>query len=117
MAGSDVCIFCKIAAGEIPATLLHEDPHLVAFQDIHPQAPTHLLVVPRKHIPSLNALTPGDAELVGRLMVEGARLAAEQNLAATGYRLVVNCGEWAGQTVDHLHLHVLGGRRLGWPPG
>ncbi len=111
------CIFCKIAAGEIPTTLLHEDADLVAFQDINPQAPTHLLVVPRKHIPSLNALTPGDAALLGRLLIEGARLAGEQSLAGNGYRLVVNCGEWAGQTVDHLHLHVLGGRRLGWPPG
>ena len=117
MASTDSCIFCKIAAGEIPATLVREDADLVAFRDINPQAPTHLLVVPRKHIPSLDALSDDDAALVGRLMVAGARLAAEQNLSGTGYRLVVNCGEWAGQTVDHLHLHVLGGRRLGWPPG
>ena len=112
----DRCLFCKIAAGKIPATILHEDPHLVSFRDINAQAPTHVLVVPRKHIPSIDAVKPEDADLVGRLVLEAARLASEQNLG-TGYRLVFNCGEWAGQTVDHIHLHVLGGRRLGWPPG
>jgi histidine triad (HIT) family protein len=111
------CLFCKIAAGKIPATILHEDPHLVSFRDINPKAPTHVLVVPRKHVPAIDALRPEDAELVGRMVLEAARLAAEQNLTGTGYRLVFNTGEWAGQTVDHIHLHVLGGRRLGWPPG
>lgn len=111
------CLFCKIATGTLPATILHEDEHLVSFRDIRPEAPTHVLVVPRKHVPSVSALLPEDAELVGRLVLEAARIAAAENLAGAGYRLVVNSGEWAGQTVDHLHLHVLGGRRLGWPPG
>jgi histidine triad (HIT) family protein len=117
MTPSDDCLFCKIAAGKVPATVLHEDEHLLSFRDIRPEAPTHVLVIPRKHLASASALEAGDAELAGRLMIEAARIAAEENLAPTGYRLVVNCGEWAGQTVDHLHLHVLGGRRFGWPPG
>jgi histidine triad (HIT) family protein len=116
MAGADDCIFCKIAAGKIPATIVHEGGDIFAFRDTNPQAPTHVLVVPRKHIPSIDALTPEDTEVVGRLLLGAARVAAEQGLSQ-GYRLVFNCGEWAGQTVDHIHLHVLGGRRLGWPPG
>jgi histidine triad (HIT) family protein len=117
MASPDDCLFCKIAAGEIPATILHQDEHLVSFRDIRPEAPTHVLVIPRKHLASVSSLSAEDTELAGRLLLEAARLAGEQNIAATGYRLVSNSGEWAGQTVDHLHLHVLGGRRFGWPPG
>ena len=112
----DRCLFCKIAAGTIPATIVHQDDDLVAFRDINPQAPTHVLVVPRKHIPSIDALATEDAEVVGRLLLGAAKVAAQQGLSQ-GYRLVFNNGEWAGQTVDHIHLHVLGGRRLGWPPG
>jgi histidine triad (HIT) family protein len=117
MATEEDCLFCKIVAGTIPSTMLHEDAHLVAFRDIRPEAPTHVLVVPRKHVASVDALRPEDAELVGRLVLEAGRIAVEQGLTSTGYRLVVNCGEWAGQSVDHLHLHLLGGRRFGWPPG
>ena len=117
MAAETDCLFCRIAAGDVPATLVHADDVLVAFRDIRPQAPTHVLLVPRRHIASANDLAPEDADLVGRLVLSARAIAAEQDLATTGYRLVLNCGEWAGQTVHHLHLHLLGGRRLGWPPG
>jgi histidine triad (HIT) family protein len=110
------CLFCDIAAGEIPATMVYSDDEYCAFRDIDPKAPTHVLVIPRRHIPSLDALGDDDAGLVGRLLVTAARVAAAEGLAA-GYRFVVNCGEEGGQTVHHLHLHILGGRPMRWPPG
>jgi histidine triad (HIT) family protein len=111
------CLFCRIVAGEIPASKVYEDDRVVAFNDITPQAPMHLLVVPRRHIESLNDLAPGDDALAGELIRRGAALAAERGYAASGYRTVFNCGPDAGQAVFHIHLHVLAGRRLGWPPG
>jgi histidine triad (HIT) family protein len=111
------CIFCRIAAGEIPAKLVHEDADTIAFRDINPQAPTHVLVIPRRHIPAVSALEPGDAEVVGKLFLAAKEIAREGGVEAGGYRLVMNNGADAGQSVDHIHLHVLGGRHFGWPPG
>jgi histidine triad (HIT) family protein len=111
------CLFCKIAAGEIPADIVFENEDLVAFRDIHPQAPTHVLVIPRRHIPTTNDLAPQDAELVGRLALAAARIAEDEGVADSGYRVVLNCNEGAGQSVFHVHLHLLGGRRFQWPPG
>jgi histidine triad (HIT) family protein len=109
------CLFCRIAAGEIPARIVHADEHVVAFHDVAPQAPTHVLVVPRRHLPSLAAAEAGDAPLLGRLLDACAAVARQLGLAS--YRVVVNNGEGAGQSVLHLHLHVLGGRGFTWPPG
>ncbi|MBI4568782.1 MAG: histidine triad nucleotide-binding protein [Planctomycetes bacterium] len=111
------CVFCKIAGGAIPATLLHQDGDTVAFQDLHPQAPTHVLVIPRDHVASTRDLQAGDAAAAGRLIVVAAKLARERGLADAGYRLVINCGKKGGQTVPHLHLHLLAGRQMNWPPG
>lgn len=111
------CLFCRIIAGEIPATRVHEDDDLVAFEDINPQAPMHLLVVPKVHVATLNDLTPAHEALVGAMVRCAARLAADRGVAASGYRTVFNCNAAAGQTVFHIHLHVLGGRTLTWPPG
>ena len=111
------CLFCKIIAGEIPATLVYEDDELVAFQDINPQAPTHVLVVPRRHIASLNELTGDDNAIVGAMVARAAALAREAGHAESGYRTVFNCNDDGGQTVFHIHLHLLGGRAMGWPPG
>lgn len=111
------CIFCRIVAGEIPAKLVREDEETIAFRDINPQAPTHVLVVPRRHVASVNALEPGDAALIGRLFLAAQAIAREQGVADAGYRLVMNAGADAGQTVDHIHLHLLGGRAMHWPPG
>ena len=110
------CIFCKIGAGEIPSKLVCQDDEIFAFEDIHPQAPTHILICPRKHIESLSDAAPPDALLLGRLQVVAAQLARERNLTE-GYRTVVNNGAGAGQSVFHLHLHLLGGRQFRWPPG
>ena len=109
-------LFQKIADGEIPADIVYEDDRCFAFRDINPQAPTHLLVVPRKPISSLDHLTADDEALVGHLFVIAQKIAAQEGLSG-GYRTVFNCGQDAGQSVDHLHLHVLGGRPLTWPPG
>ena len=111
------CLFCRIIAGEIPGAIVYQDDHLVAFKDINPQAAMHVLIVPRRHIPSLNDLTPEDDGLVGEMVRRAAALARENGHADAGYRTVFNCNAEAGQTVFHIHLHVLGGRRLGWPPG
>ena len=110
-------IFGKIARGEIPADLIYEDDRAVAFRDIHPQAPVHLLVIPRASLASLNDAPAADAALLGHLLQVCATVAAQEGLAEDGYRVVNNIGRNGGQTVDHLHFHVLGGRRLGWPPG
>lgn len=110
------CIFCKIVAGDIPATKIFEDERVIVFRDLHAQAPTHFLVIPRQHIESLAAASAEDAALLGHLTATAARVAAQQNLTQ-GYRVVVNTGSDGGQTVSHLHLHVLGGRQMHWPPG
>lgn len=110
-------IFSKIAAGEVAADILYEDDQAVAFRDVNPQAPVHILVIPRKAIPTLNQVTPDDAGLIGHLFLVAAKVAAQEGIAETGYRTVVNCNAGAGQTVYHLHLHVLGGRPMQWPPG
>jgi len=111
------CIFCGIASKKIPARIAAEQEDLVAFHDTNPQAPTHLLIVPKRHVASLNDLSTGDAELAGRILLFGVELARSLNLEKAGYRLVLNTGPDAGQTVPHLHLHLLGGRALAWPPG
>ena len=117
MAGNEKCLFCRIANGEITARKVYEDDDVVAFHDINPQAPTHVLVIPRRHIPTLDDLTEADAATIGTTLVRVARIAREQNLASDGYRVIANNGEAAGQTVFHIHFHVLGGRNFGWPPG
>lgn len=111
------CLFCKIASKEIPAEVVWEDGHLIAIKDINPVAPVHILLIPKKHIVSLNDVTEEDAELMGHMQVIAAKLAKDLNIAEHGYRLVNNCGEQGGQTVLHIHYHLLGGRQLGWPPG
>ena len=111
------CLFCRIAAGEIPAEKVKEADDWVAFRDINPQAPTHILIIPRQHIASLNDLEPGHATLVGNLLLAARQLAAEEGIAESGYRTVFNCNADAGQAVFHIHLHLLGGREMGWPPG
>jgi histidine triad (HIT) family protein len=112
-----MCLFCKVAQKEIPAKILFEDPHLVAFSDINPQAPTPALVIPKRHFVSLNEAEPGDAELLGRLLLAAQRVARESKIANSGWRVVVNNGAAAGQSVFHVHVHVLGGRAMAWPPG
>ena len=114
---AEECIFCRIAAGEIPAKIVHQDEDTVAFRDINPRAPTHVLVIPRRHVASVNVLEPGDAALVGKLFLAAREIARSEGVDASGYRMVVNAGPDAGQSVDHIHLHVLGGRGLAWPPG
>ena len=111
------CLFCKIVAGEVPATRVYEDDELVAFEDINPQAPTHVLVIPRRHIPTLNDLSERDQALIGSMARRAAAIAGERGIAASGYRTVFNTNHDAGQTVFHIHLHLLGGRRMAWPPG
>jgi histidine triad (HIT) family protein len=111
------CLFCRIVAGEVPSDGVLEDDRLVAFRDIAPRAPTHILVVPREHIPSVRELTEGDGPLLAHLFVTANGIADREGIADAGYRLVVNVGEWGGQSVAHLHLHLLGGRAMTWPPG
>src|SRR5579875_1285326 len=112
---SDSCLFCAIAAGRVPATVVYQDDATVAFRDVNPQAPTHVLVIPRTHVP--NATEAASANVWEAVMATAARIAQMEHVHDQGYRLVVNCGPAAGQTVDHLHVHVLGGRTLAWPPG
>lgn len=112
---ADDCLFCRIVRKDIPATLVAEDEHCVAFRDINPQAPVHILIVPRAHVASLNEAT--DPAMLGRLSLKAAELAKREGIAETGYRTVVNTNAAAGQTVFHIHLHLLGGRALRWPPG
>jgi len=111
------CLFCKIIEGTIPAAIVYQDDRVVAFKDINAQAPTHVLVVPRRHIASLNDLTAEDDAIVGELIRRGSAIATENGHGERGYRTVFNCNADAGQTVFHIHLHVLGGRRFSWPPG
>jgi histidine triad (HIT) family protein len=110
------CLFCKIVSGAIPAKRLMEDEHALAFADIHPQAPVHVLVIPKRHIASHAHALPEDAAVLGHLLHVAGEIAQERNLD-NGYRLVINTGPDGGQTVDHLHVHLLGGRAMGWPPG
>ncbi len=111
------CIFCKIASGEIPADIVDQDELLVAFRDINPQAPTHIQIIPRRHIESIASLQDSDAELIGRLFCKARDIARREEIEEPGYRMVVNNGVGAGQSVFHVHLHLLGGRPLSWPPG
>ena len=111
------CLFCKIVRREIPATLVYEDERVAAFNDINPQAPTHVLIVPKRHIETLNELGTEDDRLVGELVRRAAAIAGERGLSAGGYRTVFNTNRDAGQTVFHIHLHLLGGRAMTWPPG
>ena len=111
------CIFCKVAAGDIPADIVYQDDEVVAFRDIQPQAPTHILIIPRRHIASLLETGEGDAALLGRLQTTAVEIARSEGLDQSGFRLVTNTLAGAGQSVFHVHLHLLGGRKLGWPPG
>jgi len=111
------CLFCKILSGEIPADIVYESEMAIAFRDINPQAPTHVLIIPRKHIATINEIAEEDEALVGSLYSAAREIAAAEGIADDGYRAVMNCNEGAGQTVFHIHLHLLGGRPLSWPPG
>lgn len=111
------CIFCKIISGDIPADIVYQNDDVLAFRDLNPQAPTHVLVIPKKHISTTNDLQMGDAELVGKMYLAARQIAKDEAIDESGYRTVMNCNEGAGQTVFHIHLHVLGGRSMTWPPG
>ncbi len=111
------CLFCKIIAGDIPAEKIYEDENVLAFRDINPVAPLHALLIPKKHIATINDLQTEDAGVVGQLFLAAKQIAKQEGYADEGYRTVMNCGEAAGQTVFHIHLHLLAGRGLSWPPG
>jgi len=111
------CLFCRIIAGEIPANKVYEDDHAFAFRDINPQAPVHILLIPKKHIASLNDATPEDHAVLGHLMCLAPRIAKQEGTAHNGFRVVINTGADAGQTVWHIHVHLMGGRPMAWPPG
>lgn len=111
------CIFCKIVAGEIPSTKVFEDDKILAFKDLNPEAPVHILVIPKKHIVSLNDANSEDHKLLGHIQLKIAEIAKKMEISESGYRVVTNIGNEGGQTVDHLHYHLLGGRNLTWPPG
>ena len=111
------CIFCRIANKEIPARIVHEDDEVLAFEDINLKAPVHILIIPKEHIPSLNDLPKARELLLGRILVKARAIATERGVAKTGYRIVLNTGPDSGQEVFHIHFHLLGGRRMTWPPG
>lgn len=111
------CLFCKIIDKSIPADIVHEDDKVIAFRDVAPQAPTHILVIPRQHIATLNELNEANNELVGHILHTAKKIAASEGLADDGYRVAMNCNNHGGQTVFHIHLHLLGGRQMQWPPG
>jgi len=111
------CIFCKIINGEIPSQKVYEDDDLLAFEDIHPAAPEHVVLIPKKHIESMNEAAEEDIPVLGKLLIAAKNIAADRNLSDDGYRIVLNCKEGAGQSVFHIHLHLLGGRIFTWPPG
>ncbi|KRT55169.1 histidine triad nucleotide-binding protein [endosymbiont of Ridgeia piscesae] len=113
----DSCLFCKMAKGEIKPDTVYEDDEILAFRDINPQAPLHILVIPKRHIATLNDLTPADAELVGKLVLTAQQIAEQEGFSEQGYRTLFNCNADGGQEVFHIHLHLLGGRRMSWPPG
>jgi len=117
MADSNDCIFCKIAAKEIPSKVVYETEYILAFEDINPQAPVHILIIPKKHIPTINDIEESDRELVGELVHTAKEIAVEKGIESNGYRLIFNCNKDAGQEVFHIHLHLLGGRKMKWPPG
>ena len=111
------CLFCKFVSGEIKPNIVFEDDEVLAFRDVNPQAPTHILVIPKRHISTLNEIRPNDTELIGKLYLAAQQVAKEEGIAEPGYRTLINCNAEAGQTVFHIHLHLLGGRPMGWPPG
>lgn len=111
------CIFCKIISGEIPAKKVFENDNIIAFNDINPEAPVHILIIPKKHIASVNEITEQDINIIGEIFLAAKEIAKNQGVSEDGYRVVTNCGEKAGQSVQHLHYHLLGGRNLKWPPG
>jgi len=111
------CLFCKIAGGEIPSEFVYEDDDVVAFKDLNPQAPQHYLCIPRQHVSTTNDLNTGNAHLIGKLYLAAKSIAAELGVADDGYRLVMNCNDHGGQSVYHIHLHLLAGRPMSWPPG
>ena len=111
------CLFCKIRDGEIPCDKVYEDDDVTAFRDVNPQASTHILIIPKKHIATINDLESEDSALIGVMVLAAKKLAADEGIEEDGYRLVMNCNESAGQTVFHIHLHLIGGRRMSWPPG
>ena len=111
------CLFCKIVSGEIPGNIVFQDDDVLAFRDLNPQAPTHILVIPKKHIATTNDLQPEDGTLVGKMYLAAKQIASDEGIAEKGYRTVMNCNREAGQSVFHIHLHVLGGRPMSWPPG
>jgi histidine triad (HIT) family protein len=111
------CIFCKIIDKKIPARIVYEDEHAFAFEDVNPQAPVHALVIPKKHIPTIMDITEEDSSLISHLITVAGKIAKDKGIAERGFRIVTNCNPESGQTVYHIHLHVLGGRRMHWPPG
>jgi len=111
------CLFCRMVTGEVPADIVHEDDEILAFRDINPQAPCHILIIPKRHIATLNDLTEADTALAGRILLTARSLAEREGVADAGYRTVFNCNRAAGQEVFHIHLHLLAGRRFDWPPG
>jgi len=111
------CVFCKIATGVFDTQFVYQDEKLVAFRDMNPQAPVHILIIPRRHIPQIRQLKGNDDKLVGRMILVAIKLAEQEQISESGYRLVFNCGENGGQEVDHIHLHLFGGRKMTWPPG
>ncbi len=115
--GSQECVFCRISRGEVPATVVHQDEEVVVFRDVNPKAPSHLLIIPRNHVASVDRIRDEDQALMGRLLLAARDAARSEGLSEDGYRLVVNAGSDGGQTVGHLHVHLLGGRPLSWPPG
>ena len=115
--GKKDCLFCRIVAKEIPSKAVFEDSHLVAFEDVNPQAPVHILIVPKEHIEKVSDLAERDMEIVGRLVLAAKNIADKKGIQESGYRIVLNCNRDAGQVVFHLHLHLLGGRKFAWPPG
>ncbi|HEX9810584.1 MAG TPA: histidine triad nucleotide-binding protein [Burkholderiales bacterium] len=114
---TDDCLFCKMVAGAIKPDTVYEDDEILAFRDIQPQAPVHVLIIPKRHIATLNDVSNGDASLLGRLLLTAKRVAEEMDIAEPGYRAVINCNRDGGQSVFHVHAHLLGGRRMKWPPG
>ena len=111
------CLFCKIALGDVPADIVHEDDQVLAFRDINPRAPIHILIIPKQHLESLASVTDENRDLMGHMMLTTRKIAIDEGLSQSGYRTVINIGADGGQTVNHLHLHLLGGRALRWPPG
>ncbi|MCM8824564.1 MAG: histidine triad nucleotide-binding protein [Candidatus Omnitrophica bacterium] len=111
------CVFCDISVGKVPAKKVYEDDEIIAFHDINPQSPVHILLIPRKHIINLTYIEQTDARLLSKMIMTATILAKKHNIAETGFRLVINTNRYAGQSVDHLHIHILGGRVMGWPPG